>query len=114
MGVIPCGHRVVVRMLDLKEVDKAYDVQIEGFVLPDVADLQRKQESVDHGVVLAIGPTAWRDFGGEPWCKVGDLVTFAKYAGKRVVDPDDPEAKVQVLNDEDIVCVLKKTTEKGE
>lgn len=114
MGVIPCGHRVVVRLLDLKEVDSAYDVSIKGFVIPETADLQRRQESVDLGVVLAIGPTAWRDFGGEAWCAVGDTVAFAKYAGKRIQDPDEPDARVQVLNDEDVVCIIKKTTEKGE
>lgn len=106
MGVIPCGHRVVVKLLSLKEIDKAYEVKIDGFEIVG-EDIKRREEGVDIGEVVAIGPTAFRDFGGEAWCAVGDTVAFAKYAGKVVKDLTTDQ-RYQVLNDEDLVCILKK------
>jgi co-chaperonin GroES (HSP10) len=35
-------------------------------------------------------------------------VAFAKYSGKTVKDPDDHQ-DYMVLNDEDIVCVIKES-----
>ena len=106
MGVIPCGHRLVLKLVDLKEVDKAYDVGIKGFEIVG-SDKQRREEAVDVATVLAIGPTAFRDFCGDAWCAVGDRVAIARYAGKKVTDLDG--TAYQVVNDEDIVCVIKGT-----
>lgn len=106
MNVIPCGHRLVIKQLALEEVDdttqraKRMGLVIEG------GEQQRRQDGIDMGEVMAIGPTAFKDFGGEAWCAVGDIVAFAKYSGKTVQDQVTKD-KYQVCNDEDIVCILK-------
>ena len=70
----------------------------------------RYQDSVDKGVLIAIGPTAWKgnDFGDMPWAEVGDTIVFAKHAGKKVEDPQDKDTHYVVLNDEDICAVIKE------
>jgi co-chaperonin GroES (HSP10) len=109
--IIPCGHRVLV-------LQEAYDEHDEVFKSAKSVGIEiikdkevRYQASVDKGVILSIGPTAWKDFGGEHWASVGDTVIFAKNAGKHVQDPDDLDEtpKHVVLNDEDIIAVVRKT-----
>jgi len=106
--ITPCGHRILIRVKDITEYDPVYKKAKEaGLALADThEDHQRKQVGMDKGEVVSIGTTAFKDFGGDPWCKIGDTVLFAKYAGKIVDDPEDNK-KYIVLNDEDIVCVLR-------
>lgn len=106
MNIIPCGHRVLVKQLNLEVVDDVVKrAKQAGFIL-ESDEQTRRQESMDMGEVIAIGPTAFKDFGGEAWCQVGDIIAFAKYSGKLVQDQVTKE-KYQVCNDEDIVCILK-------
>lgn len=109
MNIIPCGHRIVVRPVKLEDVDDLYRrAKSAGIELASDKDVLREQMSVDRGFVEAIGPSAFRDFNAEtPWCAVGDIVAFAKYSGKAVKDLDTEDSYI-VLNDEDIVCILKK------
>lgn len=101
MQVIPCGHRILVKPEKLQDVDPIFKAaRAAGIDVPDFAKKQ-EQAAMDKGTVLAIGPTAFKDFGGEAWCSVGDKIAFAKYGGKFVDD-------VLILNDEDVVCVLKE------
>lgn len=104
----PCGHRVVVECNDITDFDPAYKrAKQAGIAIPvDHEDHLRRQAGVDKGRVISVGPTAFKDFGGDHWCKPGDLVVFAKYAGKQVEDLD--QKKYIVLNDDDIVAVLKE------
>ena len=108
MAIVPCGHRVIVRQETLEEIDPVYSSATRaGLVLSHDPNV-RKQEGVDVGIVAAIGPTAWKDFGdGTPWAEVGQRVVFAKYAGKKVEDPSDVDKFYVALNDEDIIAVLK-------
>lgn len=99
--IIPCGHRVIVKQMSLEEADSTYKTNLI------LVGTDRVQDSIDMGTVVSIGPSAWKDFGTGPWCKVGDTVAFAKYAGKTVKDLDTQE-KYQALNDEDIICVLRE------
>lgn len=116
MTIEALGHRLTIRP------DKVVDSEAEktkklaekaGFVLPEAtkdsleSEFTREQASVDQGTVLTIGSTAFRDFGGEAWCKEGDYVAYARHAGKFVKDPDTDE-NILVLNDEDIICRIVK------
>lgn len=102
------GCRVVLR------VEQVVDPVLErakkaGFKLAmeTEKDQERAQAGVDKGIVLAIGPTcapAWIE-----GVKVGDIVAFAKYAGKLVSSLDDPEDKYLIINDEDIVATYRST-----
>lgn len=106
--IIPTGHRVLVKQFNYDDTDDVYK-SARAMGLEIVKDKQtRYQDSVDKGVILSIGATAWKDFGGEPWAKVGDTVVFAKHAGKKVEDPEDKDTHYVVLNDEDIVALIKE------
>ncbi len=100
MTIRPCGHRLTVKPYKQEDVDERLRTDFARKLTIVNANKEREDQSVDKGVVLEIGPSAWKDFGGEPWCKVGDIVYFAKFAGKFIDD-------VVILNDADIVGVVQ-------
>jgi len=107
MNIIPCGHRLVIKPIDLKEHDVAYAAAARaGIQLLDM-DERKQQIAIDRGTVISVGSTAFKDFGGEAWCAVGDQVGFAKFGGKYIKDPETKEDFL-ILNDEDVICVFKK------
>lgn len=106
--IIPAGHRVLVKQEGIDDADEVFrSARASGIEIVRDKGV-RYQESVDIGDVIAIGSTAWKDFGGTPWAQVGDRVVFAKHAGKKVEDPADKDSHYVVLNDEDIVAVIKE------
>lgn len=105
----PILHRILVRQDKLEDKDEAFaaGARIPGFeVIKD--ERKREQAAIDTGVVVAIGATAFRDFGVESPIKVGDYVVYAKYGGKTMIDPEDKTQYV-ALNDEDVIAIV--TTE---
>jgi co-chaperonin GroES (HSP10) len=103
------GHRVMVKP---DPVEKVTDTGI-------ILSVNEKMEAAasQKGTVIGIGPMAWKNEvygfglpGWEPWCKVGDRVFFARYAGKFINTSDDPKnsERVVVLNDEDVQAVIVK------
>jgi len=122
MTIEALGHRLTIRP------DKVTDSEAEktkklaekaGFVLPEAtkdsleSEFTREQAGVDQGIVLSIGKTAFRDFGGEAWCDVGDYVAYARHAGKFVKDPDTDE-NILILNDEDVIARITKKVAKDD
>lgn len=105
--IVPLIHHVLVRPERLDEFNK--DIQRAknmGLVIPELEDMKRAQASVDRGVVVALGETAYRDFNVEPPVKLGDVVNYARFAGKLI---EDPESGIEYvcLNDADLICVIK-------
>ena len=101
----PILHRILVLQNKLEETNKDYlKAKSIGLVIPDHEDKTRAQAGVDTGTIVAVGPTAFKDFGVSSPVKVGDQVAFARFSGKVVTDPEDGENYV-LLNDEDI-CVI--------
>lgn len=106
MNIIPFGHRIVVKPFRLEDEDDVYkSAKALGIKLSD-EHTKLEQTSIDKGIVIAIGPTAFKDFGGDPWCVVGDKVAFSRYGGKLIRDSKDPENEVLLLNDEDLICKI--------
>lgn len=102
----PLLHRIVVKPEKFEEFDK--DIQKAksiGLVIPELEEMKRAQASVDRGRVVSLGATAYRDYGVEPPVKEGDIVNYAKFAGKII---EDGGAQYILLNDEDILCVIKE------
>lgn len=98
-------HRILVKQNKLEETNKDYlKAKSFGLIIPEHEDNKRAQAGVDTGIVIAVGPTAFKDFGVSPPIKVGDNVAFARFSGKVIHDPEDDEDYV-LLNDEDI-CVI--------
>lgn len=92
-----CGHRVLVK----PEIEKQ---TASGIIV--TLDEAKERAAAMYGEVISIGESAWVDFKTDPWCKVGERVIFAKYAGRTVEDPDHPDTKFIILNDEDILAVI--------
>ena len=108
--IVPALHRLIIKQKAFEEFDEDRKKLKElGLELPADTNI-RKQASVDVGYVVAVGPTAFRDFGyNDPAevVKVGDFVSYAKNCGKFVTDPATNE-EFLVINDEDLVCVFKE------
>lgn len=101
--LIPVTHRIVVKPDNLLEEDEVYRSARRAGI--EIRGTQREQDAVDTGKVVAFGPTAFKDFGCDNPLSIGDTVVFAKYGGKKVKDGDK---EFIVLNDEDIVAIIKK------
>jgi co-chaperonin GroES (HSP10) len=106
--IVPALHRILVKADRLENVDKTHVMAKKaGIFIPESADKARAQAGVDKGVVVAIGPTAFRDFNTVSPIKVGSYIAYARFAGKTVEDPYTEEEFV-CLNDEDVVCVFQQ------
>lgn len=102
MNFHPCGHRILIKAKTAVEEDETFArARALGFEIAK-STVAQQQTGVDTGVVLEVGQTAFKDFGADAWCKVGDTVMFAKHAGKVVQENEDFYV---FLNDEDIVGV---------
>ena len=93
----PCGHRILVAPENIDEMQGSL------FLPPETR--QNMGDAQIFGNVVKIGATAFKDFGGEAWCKEGDRVAFAKYGGFIIQDPESKK-EFRLLNDEDIVAIV--------
>lgn len=110
MSIQPVAHRLVIKPFDITDSDDTYrSAKAAGIVLSGEDKLRREQAAVDRGTVVAVGPTAFRDFGCENTVVIGNEIVYAKYAGKEVEDPETKE-KFVLINDEDVVALLRKGT----
>jgi co-chaperonin GroES (HSP10) len=116
MAIKALGHRLSIRpdKAENSEAKKTKEAADRiGIVIPEAVNKEldtqytRERAAVDQGVVLTIGETAFRDFGGNPWCGVGDHIAYARHAGKFVTDPDTGE-DILIINDEDCICLITK------
>lgn len=104
MAVKAVGFRIVIKPDPVMEKTKG------GIILATDDKLERAAISV--GTVVEVGPIAFMAFKPYEgaWCKAGDKIAYARYAGKWVADPefpDDKEKELLVINDEDVVCLLE-------
>lgn len=106
------GHRVHVKPYTLQESDPqraaAEALGIKFLEAPD----RKLQTGIDRGTVVDIGPTAFIALNppdmNVPWCKVGDLIAYTRNAGKMIRFSDATEDYILVINDEDVVTLLKE------
>ena len=94
------GWRMVI--LPYKGVEKTKG----GLLLTDKA-IEEQQLTTNVGLILSMGSDAYADknkFPNGPWCKKGDWVVFAKYAGSRVKIEG---GEIRILNDDEILAKLK-------
>ena len=98
------GWRIVV--LPHKGVDKTKG----GLLLTDKA-IEEQQLTTNVGLILNMGPDAYADktkYPNGPWCKEGDWVVFARYAGSRVKIEG---GEIRILNDDEILSTVKDPTD---
>lgn len=97
--IVPSGHRVLVKIDEVEE-------KTQGGIIITKSSAERQEEAGIFGTLVAVGDTAWKDFGGRAWACVGDRVMIAKYGGFIAQEPGDSN-KYRILNDEDIVAVIR-------
>jgi chaperonin GroES len=95
-GITPVGWRILIKPKEVKEVSKG------GIILTTEASKEREQMGNTTGIVVAMGKQCYAT--NPAWCKVGDKVIFAKYAGLLYVGKDGHAYRL--VNDEDITGVL--------
>jgi co-chaperonin GroES (HSP10) len=92
----PSGWRLLVLPFTPKEKTK-------GGILIAQESLEKLRIATNCGYVLKVGPLAYYDkekFPTGPWCKQGDWVIFARYAGSRL--PIEG-GEVRLLNDDEVL-----------
>jgi len=83
----------------------------EGGLLLGTETIDRQQVASQCGNVIAMGPDCYNDpkrFNDGPWCKVGDWVVFARYAGSRI---EIEGGEVRLLNDDEILATVQDPTD---
>jgi len=96
----PTGWRILVLPFKMGEKTK-------GGILMGQDTLEKQQVASQCGNVLAMGLDCYRDknrYKQGPWCKVGDWVMFARYAGSRIKIEG---GEVRLLNDDEILATIK-------
>ena len=95
----PSGYRILLLPFTPKEKTK-------GGILIAQESLEKLRIATNCGYVLKIGPLAYYDkekYPTGPWCKKGDWVIFARYAGSRL--PIDG-GEVRLLNDDEVLGTI--------
>ena len=95
----PTGWRMLVLPFKLPEKTK-------GGLFLGADTLERQQVASTCGLVLAMGPHCYDKeiFPEGPWCKKGDWVVFARYAGSRIqIDGGE----VRLLNDDEVLATIE-------
>jgi len=96
----PTGWRLLVLPFTPKDKTK-------GGIIIAQESLDKLRIATNCGYVLKIGPLAYHDkerYPTGPWCKKGDWVIFARYAGSRL--PIEG-GEVRLLNDDEVLGTIK-------
>ena len=96
----PSGYRLLVLPFTPREKTK-------GGIIIAQESLEKLRIATNCGYVLKVGPLAYYDkekFPTGPWCKKGDWVVFARYAGSRL--PIEG-GEVRLLNDDEVLGKIK-------
>lgn len=104
--IVPVLHRILVKPDNIEDKDDTFKRAKEAGIYIHRDEREREQAAVDSGTVIAVGGTAFRDFGTDSPIKAGDQIVYARYGGKAIVDPSTKE-KFVALNDEDVIALLK-------
>ena len=95
----PSGYRILLLPFTPKEKTK-------GGILFSQEQLDKARIATTCGYVLKMGDLAYQDKDkfDKPWCKVGDWVMFARYAGSRL--PIEG-GEVRIINDDEVLGTIK-------
>ena len=97
---VPSGWRLLVLPFSPREKTK-------GGILIAQESLDKLRIATNCGYVLKMGLLAYHDrekFPTGPWCKIGQWVIFARYAGSRL--PIEG-GEVRILNDDEVLGTIK-------
>ena len=92
------GYRM---LIEIEEVPEA----TSGGIILAPQTIEADTAAQEFGTVVDIGEFCFKEYP-VAWCKVGDVVSFQKYVGKVIVDPET-QKKYRVINDIDVHCVVR-------
>jgi co-chaperonin GroES (HSP10) len=95
----PSGWRMLVLPFTPKDRTK-------GGIIIAQESLDKLRIATNCGYVIKMGPLCYQDtekFASGPWCKEGDWVIFARYAGSRL--PIEG-GEVRLLNDDEVLGTI--------
>ena len=96
----PTGWRILILPFKMSEKTK-------GGVIMNESTLERQQVASQCGNVLAMGSECYKDkerYPTGPWCKIGDWVVFARYAGSRI---NIEGGEVRLINEDEVLATVK-------
>ena len=96
----PTGWRIMVLPFQPK-------VKTKGGIIKSDVTLERQHIGTVCGLVLAMGHDCYRDkerYPEGPWCKKGEWVIFAQYAGSRFKIEG---GEVRILNEDEILATIQ-------
>jgi co-chaperonin GroES (HSP10) len=100
-GIEPVGHAVL--LLPYKP-----DIENSRIIVPD--DVSRRLDMIEmRGIVIAIGPEAWKD--GVPRAAIGDKVLVSAFCGAVMRGPAD-DIQYRLVNGGDIYARIVAEKEK--
>jgi len=100
----PTGWRILVLPFRMKE-------KTDAGILIGSETIDRQQVASQCGNVIAMGDSCYKDkerYPNGPWCKVGDWVVFARYAGSRI---EIEGGEVRLLNEDEILATVQDPTD---
>lgn len=101
------GDRLLVRP---NQLEKSRDVETpdgsKKLIIEYGEAATRYEAATTEGVVVQAGPLAYVE-DTAPWCKVGDRISWGKYAGYWITDPETKDSYV-ILDPHDILCVINE------
>ena len=98
---MPTGWRMLVLPFRMKE-------KTDGGIIMGTETIDRQQVASQCGNVIAMGDACYVDkerYPNGPWCKVGDWVVFARYAGSRI---EIEGGEVRLLNEDEILATVHR------
>ena len=101
---MPTGWRMLILPFRMKE-------KTDGGILLGNETIDRQQVASQCGNVIAMGDACYVDkerYPNGPWCKVGDWVVFARYAGSRI---EIEGGEVRLLNEDEILATVQDPTD---
>lgn len=104
----PKGHFILIKPDDVEEKDEVLKGAKEAGIYIPENDMKRERAATQTGVIVAVGPMAWKAFDRDdpdwqPWAVVGERVFFQKYVQKEITDESTGEMYF-VLADENIIA----------
>ena len=101
---MPTGWRMLILPFRMKE-------KTDDGILLGNETIDRQQVASQCGSVLAMGDSCYVDkerYPNGPWCKVGDWVVFARYAGSRI---EIDGGEVRLLNEDEVLATVEDPTD---
>jgi chaperonin GroES len=97
--------------VDNMETYKYIIGKTKGGVLLGQGTIDKQQVASQCGNVIAMGDACYKDkerYPLGPWCKVGDWVIFARYAGSRI---EIEGGEVRLLNEDEVLATVQDPTD---